>query len=218
VLGHSGIKIDSTSFYAEFGGFIQSYYIKPVKDNIEPTAFTTLRDILVSKGYQSVPDSILSAALDAMYAITQQNWYREEDAISTLEYLKSLGYHLGIISNTSDDKNVQRIVDRQGLRTYFESVVTSASLGIRKPDARIFQAALDHFQVPPEAAAMVGDTLQADMLGANQMGIYSIWITRRIQMPEDGELAIQPQAVVTALSQIPGLLNEVENDRAEGLA
>jgi hypothetical protein len=93
VLGHSGIKIDSTSFYAEFGGFIQSYYIKPVKDNIEPTAFTTLRDILVSKGYQSVPDSILSAALDAMYAITQQNWYREEDAISTLEYLKSLGYH-----------------------------------------------------------------------------------------------------------------------------
>ena len=136
----------------------------------------------------------------------------------TLETLKSRGYRLGLISNTSDDNNVQGIVDRWGLRPFFETIVTSAALGIRKPDVRIFQVALDRFRVQPEAAAMVGDTLDADVLGANQSGIYSIWVTRRVQIPEEGELAIQPQAVVTALSQIPDLLAEVENDRAKGLA
>ena len=59
---------------------------------------------------------------------------------------------------------------------------------------------------------MVGDTLEADILGANQMGIYSIWITRRVTVPEEGELAIQPQAVITSLDQIPGLLADVGND------
>jgi FMN phosphatase YigB (HAD superfamily) len=102
----------------------------------------------------------------------------------------------------------------KGLRPFFEFILTSAALGIRKPDIRIFQTALDRFRVQPEAAVMVGDTLDADVLGANQSGIYSIWITRRAQVPEEGELVIQPQAVVTTLYQIPDLLAEIENDRA----
>ena len=116
-----------------------------------------------------------------MYSITQQNWYLEADAIPTLKTLREQGYRLGMISNTSDDKNVQQLVDRWELRPFFETIITSAGCGIRKPDERIFRLALDHFGVPPEQVAMVGDLLEADILGANQMGIYSIWITRRVQ-------------------------------------
>jgi FMN phosphatase YigB (HAD superfamily) len=57
---------------------------------------------------------------------------------------------------------------------------------------------------------IVGDTLEADILGANQMGVYSIWITRRLKVQGDGELAIQPQAVIGRLDQIPALLEELE--------
>jgi HAD superfamily phosphatase (TIGR01668 family) len=216
VLRRAGISIDPASFITEFGGFIQSYYQKQYEDNIEPTSLAALRNLLIQKGFPGVQDIVLLKAMEAMYAVTQKNWYREEDAIETLEVLKSRGYRLGIISNTSDDQNVQGIVNQSGLRPYFEYILTSAALGIRKPDMRIFQAALDHFQVPPVAAAMVGDLLQTDVLGANQMGIYSIWITRRARVPEEGELGIQPQAVVTALNQIPPLLVEVERDQTEG--
>ena len=216
VLQHSGISIDPASFFTEFGGFIQSYYQKQYENNIEPTSLAALRNLLIQKGFPDVQDVVLQKAMEAMYAITQKNWYLEGDAIETLEVLKSRGYRLGIISNTSDDQNVQGIVNQLGLRPYFEYILTSAALGIRKPDMRIFQAALEHFQVPPAAAAMVGDLLQTDVLGANQMGIYSIWITRRSQVTEEGELEIQPQAVVTALNQIPPLLVEVERDLTEG--
>jgi HAD superfamily hydrolase (TIGR01662 family) len=217
VLYRSGIVIDPTAFSTDFDGFIRLYYDNYTQDNFEKTTFSVLRDMLFQKGIRDTPEPVLRTALAAMYAITQQNWVLEDDAISTLEKLKSRGYRLGLISNTSDDLNVQGIVDRWALRPFFETILTSAALGIRKPDAHIFQIALDRFRVQPEAAAMVGDTLEADVLGANQSGIYSIWITRRVQFPDEGELAIQPQAVVTALHQIPDLLAKVENDRAQGL-
>ncbi len=217
VLRRAGLEIDPAAFYTEFGGLIRSYYDSLTDDNLEKTTFTLLRELLSGKGFPNVPDAVLRSALDAMYAVTGRNWFLEEDAIPTFETLKSRGLRLGLISNTSDDNNVQTIVDRWGLRPYFESIVTSAALGIRKPDPRIFQAALDHFQVRPEEAAMVGDTLEADVLGANNSGIYSIWITRRVQVMPDGELTIQPQAVVSLLSQIPDLLAEVEKDRSNDL-
>jgi HAD superfamily hydrolase (TIGR01662 family) len=216
-LYHAGIGINPESFYHELGGFIRSYYDILRTDNIEQTTYVALRDLLSQKGFPNVPEPVLRAALDGLYAITQKNWYLEDDAIQTLETLLSNGYRLGMISNTSDDRNVQKIVDRFGLRRFFEIIITSAALGIRKPDPRIFKVALDHFQIEPGAAAMVGDTLEADILGANQLGIYSIWITRRIQILGDDELLIQPKAVITALSQIPDLLIGIENDPLESL-
>jgi HAD superfamily hydrolase (TIGR01662 family) len=215
MLNQYGCGIDLTTFHGEFEGFLRAYYDIPVEGNRELTAFTFLRDTLSRKGFSSVPDATLRASLSALYAVTQQNWYREEDAIPTLEILKARGYHLGIISNTSDDNNVKEIMDRLGLLPFFESIITSAALGIRKPDCRIFQTGMDHFRIQPEAAVMIGDTLDADILGANLMGIYSVWITRRVDVPDDGDLNIQPQAVVSELAQIPDLIAEVENDLRE---
>jgi HAD superfamily hydrolase (TIGR01662 family) len=214
-LSSSGIRIDPADFQKEFGGFLGAYYMNYTQEVLEKTTYHLLRETLSQKGFRNTPEPVLRAALAAMYAVTQQNWYLEEDAISTLETLKDRGFQLGLISNTSDDKNVQGIVERCGLRPFFEIIITSAALGFRKPDPRIFQVALAHFRVPPDAAAMVGDLLNADVQGANQAGIYSIWITRRVQLPEEGELSIQPKAVVTALHQIPELLADIENDSSE---
>jgi HAD superfamily hydrolase (TIGR01662 family) len=215
VLRRNRVDIDPTVFYREFGGFIRSYYEERPNDNYEQTTFSLLKKVLSQKGIINIPETVLRSALEAMYAVTQQNWYLEDDAISTLETLTSTGHHLGLISNTSDDNNVQKILDQWGLRAYFETIVTSAALGIRKPDVRIFKLAMDQMHTQPNAVAMVGDTLEADVLGANQAGLYSIWITRRVQLQDDGELPVQPQAVVTSLNQIPGLLAELENDQRD---
>jgi HAD superfamily hydrolase (TIGR01662 family) len=158
----------------------------------------------------SPPDPVLYDAMEAMYAVTQENWYPEEDAIPTLEKLQEIGYPLGVISNAADDENVQELIDKGELRPYFGFIVSSAACGIRKPDAHIFQLALDHFKVSPEKTVMIGDTLDADILGANRLGIYSIWITRRANKPPEGELSIQPQAVISTLSEMPALLEELE--------
>ena len=211
VLQQAGLPINSTSFSSELGTFLDSYYAARL-DSVEKTTFTALLQFLEQQGFPRTPDTILREALEAMYSITQQNWYIELDAIPALQTLRQQGYRLGIVSNTSDDQNVQTLIDRWELRPFFESIVTSAACGIRKPDRRIFQIALDHFKVSPEQIVMVGDTLTADVLGANQIGMYSVWITRRVEIPEEGELTIQPQAVISGLGEIPGLLADIQAD------
>ena len=212
VLQQAGIQLDIKAFSSEFETFLDSYYAERGTSLIERTTFSALHELLQQKGFQDIPDSVVRLALDAMYSITQQNWYLETDTISTLTTLQERGYRLGIISNTSDDKNVQQLLDRWELRPFFETIITSAICGIRKPDRRIFQLALEHFGVPAGQVAMVGDSLEADILGANQLGIYSIWITRRVDLPEEGELAIQPQAVLPTLDLIPALLTDIETE------
>jgi len=197
-----------------YGGFktIFDMYYHRRQDTIqEETTVQLLRELMDAQG-ASPSDKILLAAMEAMYAITQENWYVEEDAIPTLEALRGMGYRLGLISNAADDENVQELVDKGNLRPHFEFIFSSAACGIRKPDARIFQLALDHFKASPRNSVMVGDLLEADILGANRLGIYSIWINRRAPTPTNGELEIQPQAIVASLSEIPKLIQEIEQD------
>ncbi len=194
--------------YGEFDTLFELYYHRRQDNTKEETTVQLLRELMTRQD-DSPPEQVLRSAMEAMYAITQKNWYPEGDAVPTLKKLRERGYRLGLISNAADDENVQALVDKAGLRDYFELILSSAACGIRKPDKRIFHIALEGLKVPPERTAMVGDTLEADIQGANLIGMYSIWINRRAELPPDGPLEIQPQAVVSALSVLPDLLDDL---------
>lgn len=196
----------------DFQACINNYYDQRNQDLIELGALMVLKDFLISNGYPTIKDDILRKALDAMYAITQTNWHLEDDTIATLKKLYVSGYRLGLLSNAADDKDVQQLIDRWDLRPYFEFILTSAACGMRKPHPLMFQKALSHFSVVPNQTAMVGDTLSADISGAENLGIYSIWLTRRVQLPEDGELAIQPQAIISNLADLIPLLEDIRSN------
>ena len=199
-LRQAGFLIDSTALHGNFDTFLDAYYAQRDKDKVETTTFVFLRDRLTESGYGSVPDPILRRALGSMYAVAERNWYVEEDAISTLASLKEEGYRLGLISNTSDDNNVHALVDQCGFRPFFDLILTSAGCGYRKPHPRIFQIALEHFSIKPGQAVMVGDTLEADIAGANSLGIYSVWITRRTESSDPSIALEQPFDTVRAAS------------------
>jgi HAD superfamily hydrolase (TIGR01662 family) len=196
----------------EFQARLNEYYDQRNIDYVELTAQYILKDFLKTKGYDNVPDKIIRKALDAMYFVTQLNWTVEDDALSSLTELSQSGYRLGLISNAADDLDVQQLIDRWNLRDHFEFIITSAKAGWRKPHPIIFEKAIEFFEVDPSQIVMVGDTLSADIAGAAKLGIYSIWITRRAQMPPDGELVIQPQAIISSLRELPSLLKEIQGD------
>lgn len=213
VLHNEGFDLVNNGLCSGYHTFIDCYYaLDNPQNTTEWTAFSLLSELLAEKGYQDIPSPILRKALNALYAVTNQNWYPEDDALTTLESLKDAGYRLGMISNTSDDLHVQDLIDQHKFRTYFEFIITSAGFGIRKPDKRIFQAALDHFQVTPQAAVMVGDTLGTDVVGANEMGIFSIWITRHAT---HNNSEIIPRVSVNKLEEIPALLKLIEQENGE---
>jgi HAD superfamily hydrolase (TIGR01662 family) len=212
VLMNAGFTSEHFFTPDEFQACLNNYYDQRNIDQVELTALVVLKNFLISKGYFNIPPEIMRKALDAMYTVTQSNWFIEDDTRATLAELKTAGYRLGLISNAADDWDVQQLIDHWKLRPFFEFILTSAGCGKRKPDPLMFQMALTHFGVQPAQVAMVGDTLAADIAGAERMGFYSIWLTRRAQLPPDGELSIQPQALITSLEELPALLSEIRFD------
>ena len=211
-LCNQGILTECDTFTLEFNQRLHQYYAERDVKMIETSTFLVLKELLAEKGYTDVSNEIIRESLDAHYAITQKNWQLEKDTIGCLETLQESKYKMGLLSNAGDDRDVQQLVEKFNISSYFDIKLTSAACGYRKPHPRMFELALKFFNVRAEEVAMVGDTLDADILGANQLGIYSIWITRRVETPPNDELKIQPQATIKNLGELPGLLRDIELD------
>jgi len=179
-LQQSGLQLEGSGFIEKYEQRIRAYYAQRDTEFLEYTTNAAVRATLEELGFEAVPGPIVTSAIASMYAVSQSHWQPETDARPTLETLRQRGYRLGIISNAADDRDVQTLIDKAEVRPFFDVILTSAAEGIRKPNPRIFQIALDALGgVAPERAAMVGDTLGADILGARNAGLYGIWINRR---------------------------------------
>ena len=203
------IKLDAKIFRKR----LHDYYNQRDKDFQETTYHFVLRELLQELGYAEIPESVLRSALDAMFEVTQTNWVLEEDTMETIKQLKSKNYKLGIFSNAGDDKDVRTLVWSLGLRPHFDFVLTSAACFYRKPHPRAFEIALARWNVPPEEAAMVGDSLQADIFGARNLGMQAIWISRRAQFTADEEERSHPDFGIVGLDELLPVLERINLPR-----
>jgi HAD superfamily hydrolase (TIGR01662 family) len=204
-----GITIDPKIFRAR----LHKYYEQRDKDFRETTYHFVLGELLKELGYAEVPESVIRSALDALYSVTQTNWKLEEDALETLQKLKSLNCKLGIFSNAGDDKDVQELIETFGIRSYFDFVLTSATCFYRKPHPRAFEIALAQWNISPEEAAMVGDSLEADIVGGKNLGMKSIWITRRAQFKDEEMRRIKPDFSMRKLNELLPILERISISR-----
>lgn len=203
-----GIQVPA-AFAQEFRARLTEYYARREQDYFETTYYSVVREMLAERGYPHLDEAVIRSALEALFSVTQQNWKLEEDAPLTLRILESGGYRLGLVSNAGDHKDVLQLAGKFGIEPFFDFVLTSAACSYRKPHPRIFELALTHWALPAREVAMVGDMLNADILGAQKVGLYSIWIDRRSKASAAETANIHPDAVVQTLDQIPHLLSEL---------
>jgi HAD superfamily hydrolase (TIGR01662 family) len=206
-LREQGMQLNLSTFPLEFRRRLQKYFKQRDKDMLETPYTFVLRDVLTDKGYENVSDATIRGALDRLFAITQTNWILEDDTLPTLKKLESDGYRMGLISNAGDDNDVQQLAKRFGISSFFDFIITSAACSYRKPHPRIFEMALSNWYFLPTEAVMVGDDLEADIRGAKNAGLYSIWINRRAGDRMEDQPPIQPDATLTSLSELPALLD-----------
>ena len=96
-----------------------------------------------------------------------------DGAYEILEYLKTK-YSLHIITNGFSE--VQSIkMKNSKLDKYFDHIITSESVGVKKPNPKIFEYALNLANTSPEDCVMIGDSWEADILGAKNIGIRPIF-------------------------------------------
>lgn len=100
-----------------------------------------------------------------------------EETFKVLDALKR-DYRLLLLTNGSPDLQQTKLEITAELVPYFEQIVISGDYGRGKPDPGIFDHALSLMGLDKDEAIMVGDNLMTDILGANQVGMKSVWINR----------------------------------------
>lgn len=113
------------------------------------------------------------------FGLNKTPWHSEDevpfaDSISVLDLLKCRGYKLGIIANQIP--GAKERLERFGLLKYFTVVVTSAEIGVAKPDRLIFEKALELAGCQPQNAVMIGDRLDNDIIPAKVIGMNAVWV------------------------------------------
>lgn len=124
-------------------------------------------------------------------------WRVYDDVVSTLTELKQRGLRLGIISNF--DSRLTDILRACELDQFFDSVHISTQIGAAKPDAAIFQAALEHYNIEPHQALHIGDSMREDIEGAQSAGMQALLIMRQSHTPEN-------PSILNTLHQLPNIL------------
>ncbi|MBS1711156.1 MAG: YqeG family HAD IIIA-type phosphatase [Armatimonadetes bacterium] len=97
-------------------------------------------------------------------------WRSEDIPESTtawLEKARGLGFRLCILSNTRNPERLSRLSGKMGVEFIRDKF---------KPSPRMYELALEKYQVGPESAIMVGDQLLTDIWGANRADIDAIWV------------------------------------------
>ena len=100
----------------------------------------------------------------------------EGGMLAALDRLRAAGIRTALVSDAGAD-DVEGW-ERSPLRERFDATVFSYQVGIRKPDARIYQRALDMVDTRPAEAIFVGDGGSDEHRGARALGMKTVLVTR----------------------------------------
>lgn len=138
-------------------------------------------------------------------------------ALEMVNALTREGYRLALVAD-GRVRSFATILGGHGIEPHFETQVISEAEGCSKPDARMFQKAMSSLglsQSDSKDIVMVGNHLERDIGGANQLGITSIWQSwskKRTHIPEfDHEV---PRYTIRTPGELPTLLAEIERGMA----
>jgi YjjG family noncanonical pyrimidine nucleotidase len=120
-----------------------------------------------------------------------------EDALDVLEYLKER-YELHIITNGFAEVQFRKIAN-SNLEPYFKTITNSEMAGAKKPNPIIFQHALEKANAHKNESIMIGDSMEADVVGALDFGIKAIFFNPNQIEVEDSILQITTLAELKSI-------------------
>lgn len=158
-----------------FGEFVEKFervaMTKPYDDQMQ--MFRDAAEALEA----NVPDWVLEK-LVGVWNMNKLLAKPYPETIEALEALKKKGVKIAIVSNTPK-LSVDGILEKFGLDKLFDAVCFSFDKGYLKNDAELFDAALNDLGVGKDDALMVGDSMETDIVGAENAGVTAVLIDRK---------------------------------------
>lgn len=197
------IKLDSSALIDAFLTQRAANFDQAQETQIEIVAQESLRQALKHIDAPPRAETLVEGAIKIFFGPEEVLYKPYPDAVDTLKQLKAQDYRLGLYSNATDDALIQRMVNQSKIRPWLSPTFSSAGCGWRKPRPDGFALIAARWGLPPDQIVVVGDTLNADVLGAQNAGMHSILVTMDENPSNDENRDIVPTAVADSLSQIP---------------
>lgn len=120
-----------------------------------------------------------------------------------LEHLKQKGYPMVLVSNFYG--NINQVLKDAGIDGYFEDVIESAVVSVRKPNPAIFALGVCALDLPASQVLVVGDTYGKDIIPAHKLGCHTLWI-KGLQWEEKKVDESIPDGIIRKLSEMEEFL------------
>ena len=120
-----------------------------------------------------------------------------------LQSLSRRGLRMAVVCNTglAPGPVLERMLHARNLGPHFQAFAWSDVVRSWKPGPEIFQAALDQLAIPPEESAFIGDTPEADIIGARNLGF-----ALTIQVGQKHIPGVQPHLSLPSVAHLPAAL------------
>mgnify|MGYP002724201519 CR=1 FL=1 len=154
--------------------------------------------------FLSLSDSeIQQIAVDMARYINAKTLALLNENKQVLEHLKQKGYPMVLVSNFYG--NINQVLKDAGIDGYFEDVIESAVVGVRKPNPAIFALGVCALDLPASQVLVVGDTYGKDIIPAHKLGCHTLWI-KGLQWEEKKVDESIPDGIIKKLSEMEGFL------------
>lgn len=154
--------------------------------------------------FLSLSDSeIRQIAVDMARYINAKTLALLNENKQVLEHLKQKGYPMVLVSNFYG--NINQVLKDAGIDGYFEDVIESAVVGVRKPNPAIFALGVCALDLPASQVLVVGDTYGKDIIPAHKLGCHTLWI-KGLQWEEKKVDESIPDGIIKKLSEMEGFL------------
>lgn len=206
-LGGDALAADPASEFLRWNALEEHHYHRYLAGEIDFLAQrrARARGFVEPFGLDLLDDAAADAWFDAYLAHYESTWALHDDALRCLAALD--GLRIGVITNGEIEFQMAKITAVE-LQSHLEHVIASGSVGVAKPDPRIFHHACELFGVAPAQAAYIGDRLRTDAIGAAEAGLTGVWIDRPGTATDAERDAARAAGahVIRTLDELPPLL------------
>lgn len=167
------IEVDLVEFLKIYKPLNREFWRMYREDKISKSElrYQRLKTAFDKVDYYVSDDIINQLAIDYIEFLPSFN-HLFKGTFEILDYLKSK-YRLHIITNGFEEVQTKKMMS-SNILDYFDKVITSESVGVKKPNPKVFKYALNVSGANESNSIMIGDSIEADILGALNLGIQAI--------------------------------------------
>ncbi|MGZ0015045.1 YjjG family noncanonical pyrimidine nucleotidase [Yeosuana sp. AK3] len=168
------INIDTKTFLVLYEPINLAYWKLYREEKIDKTSlrFGRLQDAFLAMNVRMFKEMIYKLSEDYITHLTTFN-HLFENTVDILNYL-SANYHLHIITNGFEEVQQKKLTHSK-IDHFFKTVTNSEHVGVKKPNPKIFNYAVDVAKTKANQSIMIGDNYEADILGAVNIGMDAIF-------------------------------------------